>query len=93
MTLIDTTARLSSLRALMQANKIGAYLIPSEDAHQSEYIAPCDGRRAYISNFTGSAGFALVAEKEALLWTDGRYFLQAGKELDANWTLMKVLTR
>jgi len=61
-------------------------VVPSEDAHQSEYVAECDDRRAYISRFTGSAGLAIVC---AALFTDGRYFLQASQELDSNWTLMK----
>lgn len=68
---------------------VHAYIIPSGDAHQSEYIAPCHKRREFISGFTGSAGTAIVTQNEALLWTDGRYFLQAEKELDHNWTLMR----
>jgi Xaa-Pro aminopeptidase len=52
-------------------------------------VAPCFERRAYISGFTGSAGTALVTETEALLWTDGRYYLQAEKELSSDWSLMK----
>lgn len=68
---------------------LSAYLIPSFDAHSSEYIAPCDMRRAFISGFTGSAGLAAVTLKEACLWTDGRYYLQASQEMDSTWTLMK----
>jgi len=70
------------------SEKINAYIIPSGDAHQSEYIAPRHKRREFVSGFTGSAGTAVVTEDEALLWTDGRYFLQAEKQLDENWTLM-----
>ncbi|KAL4231887.1 Xaa-Pro aminopeptidase 1 [Mactra antiquata] len=66
-----------------------AYIVPSGDAHQSEYIAPCDCRRSFVSGFDGSAGTAVITEHEASLWTDGRYFLQAEKQLDDNWTLMK----
>uniref|UniRef100_A0A2L2Y8C0 Xaa-Pro aminopeptidase 1 n=1 Tax=Parasteatoda tepidariorum TaxID=114398 RepID=A0A2L2Y8C0_PARTP len=66
-----------------------AYIIPSVDAHQSEYIAPCDKRIQFISGFTGSRGTAVITEKHAALWTDGRYFLQANQQLDENWTLMK----
>ncbi|XP_033104349.1 xaa-Pro aminopeptidase 1-like [Anneissia japonica] len=69
--------------------KVDAYIIPSEDAHQSEYIADRDKRRQYISGFTGSAGLAIVTANEALLWTDGRYFLQADKELDCNWQIQQ----
>ena len=84
-----TTCRLEALRKLMAERGLKAYYIPSEDAHQSEYIALWDARREYVSGFTGSAGFAIVTEKEAALWTDGRYFLQAEKQLDSNWRLMK----
>ncbi|KAI9324572.1 peptidase M24, structural domain-containing protein [Obelidium mucronatum] len=73
----------------MKQRSIDAYIVPSEDAHQSEYIAACDGRRAFISGFNGSAGLAVVTLKEAALWTDGRYFLQASKQLDTNWILQK----
>ncbi|XP_045110270.1 xaa-Pro aminopeptidase 1-like [Portunus trituberculatus] len=90
----NTTQLLTKLRALMKntahvPRQIHAYIVPSGDAHQSEYIAPCDQRRAFISGFTGSAGTAIVTEKDAALWTDGRYFLQASQEMDDNWTLMK----
>lgn len=68
---------------------IDAVIIPSGDAHQSEYVACCDERRSFISGFSGSAGTALVLQHSALLWTDGRYFLQAARQLSADWTLMK----
>ncbi|KAI0084760.1 Creatinase/aminopeptidase [Irpex rosettiformis] len=88
---VDTTSRLNALRELMKKpeNNVTAYVVPSEDQHASEYIAECDERRAYISGFTGSAGTAVVTLKGAFLFTDGRYFLQAEKQLDNNWTLMK----
>jgi len=57
---------------------------------QSEYVAKRDKRRAFISGFTGSAGTAVITLEQALLWTDGRYFAQAGTELDGDhWTLMR----
>jgi len=85
---------LKKLRKLMKNTSyvpeaINAYIIPSGDAHQSEYIAPCHMRREFISGFSGSAGTAIVTDTKALMWTDGRYYLQAEKEMDANWTLMK----
>jgi Xaa-Pro aminopeptidase len=49
------------------------------DSHQSEYLAPCDERIAFISGFNGSNGICLVTEEDALMWTDGRYYLQAEK--------------
>uniref|UniRef100_A0A915I2C5 Uncharacterized protein n=1 Tax=Romanomermis culicivorax TaxID=13658 RepID=A0A915I2C5_ROMCU len=67
-----------------------AYIIPSVDQHQSEYIADRDQRLKFVSNFSGSRGLAVVTSNQAALWTDGRYFLQAEKQLDPNlWTLMK----
>lgn len=68
---------------------IDAYIIPSQDAHQSEFIAECYMRRAYISGFTGSAGTAVVTRHKAALWTDARYFLQAEKQLSPSWILMR----
>lgn len=64
-------------------------VVPSEDQHASEYLADCDARRAYISGFTGSAGLAVITISKANLFTDGRYFLQASKQLDDNWVLQK----
>lgn len=61
----------------------------TQDEHQSEYPADCDGRRAFISGFTGSAGTAIITKTKAALATDGRYFLQAERQLDSNWELLK----
>ncbi|KDQ55672.1 hypothetical protein JAAARDRAFT_133670 [Jaapia argillacea MUCL 33604] len=63
-------------------------VIPSEDAHGSEYVAASDKRREWISGFTGSAGEAIVSKTQAYLVTDSRYWLQAKDELDANWHLI-----
>ena len=68
-----------------------AFVVPSGDAHLSEYTHPAYDRRAFISGFTGSAGTAVVTADAALLWTDGRYFLQAEQELSPHWTLMRQL--
>ncbi|KAI4349980.1 hypothetical protein L6164_010513 [Bauhinia variegata] len=83
--------KLRDLRELFSKPGIGidAYIIPSQDAHQSEFIAECYMRRAYISGFTGSAGTAVVTKDKAALWTDGRYFLQAEKQLSPSWILMR----
>ncbi|RAK88699.1 hypothetical protein BO79DRAFT_148364 [Aspergillus costaricaensis CBS 115574] len=86
---VDTSERLARLRQLMQERKVDVYIVPSEDSHQSEYIAPCDGRREFISGFSGSAGTAIVSMTKAALSTDGRYFNQASKQLDSNWALLK----
>uniref|UniRef100_A0A1D1XFI7 Putative Xaa-Pro aminopeptidase P n=1 Tax=Anthurium amnicola TaxID=1678845 RepID=A0A1D1XFI7_9ARAE len=83
--------KLRALRELFSSPnlRIDAYIIPSQDAHQSEFIAECFMRRAFISGFTGSAGTAIVTKEKAALWTDGRYFLQAEKQLSKNWILMR----
>ncbi|KAG6866506.1 hypothetical protein C0991_003050 [Blastosporella zonata] len=88
---VNTSERLAGLRQLMaqEEHNIQAFVVPSEDQHSSEYLAHCDERRAFISGFSGSAGCAVVTPKDAFLFTDGRYFLQAEKQLDKNWTLMK----
>ena len=82
--------RLSLLREELVAAGLHALVVPSGDAHLGEYVHPCYERRAFISGFTGSAGTVLVTREEALLWTDGRYFLQAEKELSGEWTLMRM---
>ncbi|XP_024019004.1 probable Xaa-Pro aminopeptidase P [Morus notabilis] len=84
--------KLRALRQLFSKPGVGidAYIIPSQDAHQSEFIAECYMRRAYISGFTGSAGTAVVTKDKAALWTDGRYFLQADKQLSSSWILMRA---
>lgn len=90
----DTSKILADLRRLMNnlpstGGSIAAYIVPSDDAHQSEYISDHDERRRFISGFDGSAGTAVVTQTEALLWTDGRYYQQAEQQIDNNWTLMK----
>ncbi|KAF7194914.1 putative Xaa-Pro aminopeptidase P [Pseudocercospora fuligena] len=86
---VDTTDRIKRLRQFMQEAKVDIYIVPSEDAHSSEYIAAADARREFISGFSGSAGTAVVSQDKAALATDGRYFNQASRQLDENWTLLK----
>ncbi|OAA58397.1 xaa-pro aminopeptidase [Niveomyces insectorum RCEF 264] len=87
---VETGERLAALRKLMAENEIDVYVVPSEDAHSSEYIAPCDARREFISGFSGSAGCAVVSHDKAVLATDGRYFNQAARQLDdRHWVLLK----
>jgi len=73
--------RLSDLREAMRENGIDYYMITSADCHGSEYVHEHFRARAYFSGFTGSNGTLLVAGDSAALWTDGRYFLQAGEQL------------
>lgn len=85
----NSSELLKVLRKLMKKFSVSTYIVPSEDAHQSEYTASNDQRRSYISGFTGSAGIAIITLHEAALSTDSRYFIQAEKQLDNNWTLLK----
>ncbi|MDU7967168.1 MAG: aminopeptidase P family protein [Paeniclostridium sordellii] len=76
--------RLAKLREYMSEKNIDAYIIPSSDNHQSEYVGDHFKCREFISGFTGSAGTVVVTMEEAGLWTDGRYFIQAEKELEGS---------
>lgn len=73
--------RISRLRALMEEKGLDAYIIPSADNHQSEYVGEHFKARAYMTGFTGSAGTAVITKEKAGLWTDGRYFIQAELQL------------
>ncbi|KDQ10491.1 hypothetical protein BOTBODRAFT_36195 [Botryobasidium botryosum FD-172 SS1] len=89
--IVHTTERVNALRELMKRpeHNVHAYVVVTEDQHASEYLADCDARRAFISGFNGSAGCAIVTLQEAFIFVDGRYYLQAEKQIDQNWTLMK----
>lgn len=83
--------RLEKLRALMEAHNMDAYYVPSSDFHDSEYVEDFFRCRAYVSGFTGSAGTLVVTKDFAGVWTDGRYFVQAKKELEGqDVELMKM---
>lgn len=75
---------LDELRALMKQHNIDVYLIPTSDFHQSEYVGAYFTARKFMSGFTGSAGNLVVTQKEAGLWTDGRYFIQAENQLEGS---------
>ena len=74
--------RLAALRALMSREKMAAFIFPSTDAHNSEYVADHWKSREWISGFNGSAGTVVVTMDEAALWTDSRYFLAAEEQLE-----------
>lgn len=79
-----TQTRIADLRRTMRTVRIDAYLVPRGDAHQGEYVAPCDERLAWLTGFTGSAGFAAIAASTAALIVDGRYTLQARQQVSAD---------
>ena len=83
--------RVKKLRGLMKDKGITAYIVNTADPHQSEYVADHYKGRVWISGFTGSAGTVVITQDEAILWTDGRYFIQAEKELEGSeYKLFKI---
>ncbi|MFK0570298.1 aminopeptidase P family protein [Endozoicomonas sp.] len=86
----ESTREINDLRRAMAKHGIDAWIIPSSDAHNSEYVARHWEGRAWLSGFTGSAGTVVVTRDKAALWTDGRYFIQAAEQLAGSGiTLMK----
>ena len=85
--------RIDSLRVQMKAENLDWFLDTGTDSHMSEYVAPHWRTRAFLTGFTGSAGFVLVGMDGAWLWTDSRYFIQAAAQLEgSDVTLMKLDT-
>ncbi|OON97925.1 MAG: peptidase M24 [Epulopiscium sp. Nele67-Bin005] len=74
--------KIAKLREVMKERNIFAYYIPSSDFHESEYVGSYFKSREFVSGFTGSAGLVVVTQEEAILWTDGRYFIQAEQEIE-----------
>ena len=88
---MEVTEKLYRLRQKMREHGLQAYIVPTDDFHGSEYVGEYFKTREYMSGFTGSAGTLVVTETEALLWTDGRYFLQAESQLKGTTIrLMKI---
>lgn len=79
---MTTNQKLEALRQVMKENGIDAYIIPSGDPHMSEYVSEYWKSRQYFSGFTGSAGTLVVTQTKSGLWTDGRYFIQAAKQIE-----------
>jgi Xaa-Pro aminopeptidase len=79
---VALTARLSAFREELARRKLAGFVIPRADQQQNEYVAPSDERLAWLTGFTGSAGLAIVLTHEAALFVDGRYTLQAAKQVD-----------
>ncbi|MDE7263048.1 MAG: aminopeptidase P family protein [Anaeroplasmataceae bacterium] len=82
--------KIKLLQKKLIQNEIDAYIVPSADEHNSEYLSDYYKARSYLSGFTGSAGTLLITQKKAFLWTDGRYYIQASKQIEGKGiTLMK----
>src|SRR5712672_3213435 len=79
---VALTARLSAFREELARRKLSGFVIPRADQQQNEYVAPSEERLAWLTGFTGSAGLAVVLTQEAAVFVDGRYTLQAAKQVD-----------
>ena len=83
--------KLKEIRSRMEKEGVDYYIIPTGDPHGSEYPADAYKYRTFVTGFTGSAGTAVISQEEAYLWTDGRYYIQAGRELEGSgFQLMKL---
>src|SRR6195952_3245657 len=85
---VALTARLAAFRAELARRKLTGFVIPRADQQQNEYVAPSEERLAWLTGFTGSAGMAVVLTKAAAVFVDGRYTLQAAKQVDGKaWSV------
>ena len=88
---MNVTERIAAFRARMAQEKLAAVVVPTADSHASEYIADHFKTRMWLCGFTGSAGTLVVGREEAALFTDGRYFIQAERQLAGSGvTLMRM---
>jgi len=89
---VALTARLSAFREELIRRKLTGFVIPRADQQQNEYVAPSEERLAWLTGFTGSGGMAIVLAKQAALFVDGRYTLQAGKQVDGQaWAVEPLI--
>jgi Xaa-Pro aminopeptidase len=89
---VALTARLSAFREELARRKLTGFVIPRADQQQNEYVAPSEERLAWLTGFTGSAGLAIVLTHEAAIFVDGRYTLQAAKQVDGKaWTVESLI--
>lgn len=88
---MNIAKRIEELRSLMKEKNMDAYIVPTADFHQSEYVGEHFKARKFITGFSGSAGTAVITTTEAKLWTDGRYFIQAARQIEGTGVeLMKM---
>jgi Xaa-Pro aminopeptidase len=89
---VALTARLSAFREELKRRKLTGFVVPRADQQQNEYVPPSDERLAWLTGFTGSAGLAVVLASEAALFVDGRYTLQAAKQVDGKaWAVESLV--
>src|SRR6516165_7704737 len=91
---VALSARLKALREELARRKLTGFVVPRADQQQNEYVPPSEERLAWLTGFTGSAGLAIVLPNEAALFVDGRYTLQAGKQVDRKaWAVEPLVER
>src|SRR5213078_3142406 len=89
---VALTARLAALREELARCKLTGFVIPRADQQQNEYVPPSDERLAWLTGFTGSAGMAIALRHEAAVFVDGRYTLQAAKQVDVKaWQVESLI--
>ena len=89
---VALTARLAAFREELARRKLAGFVVPRADQQQNEYVAPSEERLAWLTGFTGSAGMAIVLTDQAALFVDGRYTLQAVKQVDAKaWSVESLV--
>src|SRR5882724_8632410 len=89
---VALTARLSAFREELARRNLTGFVVPRADQQQNEYVPPSEERLAWLTGFTGSAGLAIVLTHEAALFVDGRYTLQAAKQVDGKaWTVESLI--
>ncbi|WP_315736797.1 aminopeptidase P family protein [Bradyrhizobium sp. SZCCHNR1093] len=89
---VALTARLAALREELARRKLTGFIVPRADQQQNEYVPPSEERLAWLTGFTGSAGLAIVLPQAAAIFVDGRYTLQAGKQVDGKaWTVESLI--
>ncbi|CCD96247.1 putative aminopeptidase P [Bradyrhizobium sp. ORS 375] len=89
---VALTARLAALREELARHRLTGFIVPRADQQQNEYVPPSDERLAWLTGFTGSAGLAIVLPQQAAIFVDGRYTLQAGKQVDGKaWAVESLI--
>jgi Xaa-Pro aminopeptidase len=89
---VALTARLAALREELARRRLTGFIVPRADQQQNEYVPPSEERLAWLTGFTGSAGLAIVLPQQAAIFVDGRYTLQAGKQVDGKaWTVESLI--
>ena len=89
---VALTARLSAFRDELTRRRLTGFVVPRADQQQNEYVPPSDERLAWLTGFTGSAGLAIVLAQDAAIFVDGRYTLQAEKQVDTKaWTVQSLV--